>query len=403
VKGTVRRRENGDWEYRFEAGPDPLTGRRRRFGKSGFKTMRQAEQELRRAITAHERGRTVRASTRTVEQFLTEWHAALKPSVRATTWVNYGNYIKLYVIPVLGGTKLQDLTPVRLNLLYGHLLERGRRDGERGLAAKTVVNVHRMLHRALKDAVRWDMAPRNAAEDATAPRSRRPALTVWSPEQIRTFVNHVRGDRFFALWMLASTTGMRRGELAGLLSTDIDFEHGRVTPTRPRVSIDGRVTESDTKTEAGHRVMSLDALTLQALKEYVQTWAEERHLLGQASKLLFVWPDGTPLHPDTLTSPFYKHVAAAGLPRIRLHDVRHSYATAALKTGVSPKIISERLGHTNVAFTLQTYTHVIPGMDQAAANEIANLILGPADADNADDVEKVEDLRDADPDAEEDE
>lgn len=312
--------------------------------------------------------------------------------MRPTTLQNYRNYATLYVVPTIGDTKLQDLTPMRLNLLYRHLLDNGKRRGEGGLSAKTVVNVHRMLHRALKDAVRWDMAPRNAAEDASPPRCRRPTMSVWSPDQMRAFIEHVKLDRFFALWMLASTTGMRRGELAGLLLTDIDFAHGRVSPSRPRVSVDGKVTESDTKTEAGHRVMSLDPLTMQALKDYVEIWAGERRLLDQDSELLFVWPNGTPLHPDTLTTLFYKHVANAGLPKIRLHDVRHSYATAALKSGVSPKIISERLGHTNVAFTLQTYTHVIPGMDQDAANQIAKLILGT-----------VEPSRDANADAQEEE
>lgn len=407
MRGTVRRRDNGDYEYRFEAGKDPLTGRRRRFGRSGFKTERDAYRAMRESIRLHEAGRTVRSSARTVEQFLAEWHAAIKPTVRATTWASYGNYINLYVLPIIGATKLQDLTPLRLNLMYGHLLEQGKRRGDGGLAAKTVVNIHRMLHRALKDAVRWDMAVRNAAEDATPPQYRRPTLTVWSPEQMRAFVSHVRDDRFFALWMLAATTGMRRGELAGLLSTDIDFDHGRLSPSGPRVSVDGKVQQSDTKTDAGHRVMALDPQTLRALKEYVAVWSEERYLLGQDSKLLFVWPDGRPLHPDTLNALFYKHLAAAGLPRIRLHDVRHSYATAALKSGVSPKIISERLGHTNVAFTLQTYTHVIPGMDQAAADTIADLILGPSRADDReadeDTADALEELWDADRDAEEDE
>jgi integrase len=188
--------------------------------------------------------------------------------------------------------------------------------------------------------------------------------------------DQVRGDRFFALWMLAATTGMRRGELAGRLSTDINFRHATVSPSAPRVSVDGQVQASGTKTEAGKRVMALDPQTLLALREYVEEWAEERRLLGQDSRLLFVWPDGTPLHPDTMTALFGKHLAAAGLPKIRLHNVRHSYATAALRAGISPKIVSERLGHTNVAFTMQTYMHVIPGMDAAAANEIAELILG---------------------------
>jgi integrase len=179
-------------------------------------------------------------------------------------------------------------------------------------------------------------------------------MTGWTPEQMWTFVRHVREDRFYALWMPAATTGMRHGELAGLLASDIDFKHARLTPSRPRVSVDGQVLDSDTKAEAGHRVMALDPRTLRALETYVATWSEERRLLGQSSPLLFVWPDGTPLHPDTVTSLFQRHVEAAGLARIRLHDVRHSYATAALASGTSPKIVSELLGHANAAFTMQT-------------------------------------------------
>ena len=305
MKGTVRRRENGDYEYRFDAGFDPLTGRRLRPGRSGFKTVREAQAALRLAIINYEKGRTVRASRRTVGQFLEEWHTAMKVSVRPTTWVNYRNYMRLYVIPHIGETTLQDLTPVRLNLLYGHLLEHGRRRREGGLAPKTIVNIHRMLHRALRDAVRWDMTPRNAADDAQPPRLGRPTRDVWEPDEMRQFLDHVQSDRFFALWMLAATTGMRRGELAGLLSTDVDFKHARVTPSAPRVSVDGQVRESDTKTKAGHRVMALDPRTLEALRSYVEMWREERRLLGQPSRLLFVWPDGTPLHPDTLTSLFH--------------------------------------------------------------------------------------------------
>jgi integrase len=376
MKGTVRRRANGDWEYRFDAGVDPLTGKRLRPGRSGFKTQREAERALRKAITDHEQGHTVRASRRTVGQFLEEWHAAIKPSIRPTTWASYGNYLRFYVVPHIGDTRLLDLTPVRLNLLYGHLMDHGRIRGEGGLAPKTIVNVHRMLHRALRDAVRWDMASRNAAEDAQPPRAGRPRLLVWEPEEMGRFVDQVRGDRFFAMWLLAATTGMRRGELAGLLSSDIDFKHGRVTPSSPRVSVNGHVRESETKTQAGNRVMALDPQTLQALREYHEMWAEERRLLGQPSRLLFVRADGTPVHPDTITDMFSKHLAAAGLPKIRLHDLRHSYASAALKSGVSPKVVSERLGHTSAAFTMQTYMHVIPGMDAAAANQVADLILG---------------------------
>lgn len=381
MNGSVRRRESGDWEYRFDAGSDPLTGRRRRLGKSGFKTKKEASQALRAALTAHEGGRSVSRTRRTVEDFLNEWHAAVRPSLRPSTWVNYRDYLDAYVIPIIGQTRLQDLTPVRLNLLYAHLLEKGRVRTSGGLAPKTVQNVHRMLHRALRDAVKWDQLPRNVAEDASPPRVRRPKPTVWTPEQLGRFVTHVEGDRFYALWLLVVTTGFRRGELAGLRRDDIDLEHGRVTPSAPRVVVSGKAEESETKTHSGERTLALDPTTWDALREYVIAWDKERYLLGQDTKLLFVWPNGRPLHPDTITALFHRHCAAAELPKIRLHDVRHSYATAALKAGIPAKIISERLGHATAAFTLQTYTHVIPGMDQSAASTVAGLILGLGDAD----------------------
>jgi integrase len=393
MNGSVHRRQNGEWEYRYDAGPDPLTGRRRRPGRSGFKTKREATQALRTAISAHERGRSVKSSSRTVEQFLLEWHAAVRPSLRPTTWVNYRDYLHAYVIPIIGDSRLKDLTPVRLNLLYGHLLTKGRIRGSGGLAPKTVQNVHRMLHRALSDAVKWDVVPRNVAEDAEAPRVGRKRPSVWTPEQLGIFVRQVEDDRFYALWLLVATTGLRRGELAGLTYGDIDLLHGRVSPSTPRVVVAGHAQESETKTRAGVRSLALDPETRAALDQFIGTWREERRLLGQDTQLLFVWPDGRPLHPDTITALFHRHRKAAGLPRIRLHDVRHSYATAALKAGIPPKVISERLGHATAAFTLQTYTHVIPGMDESAAATVAALSLakGPIADANGRTLGRIED------------
>jgi integrase len=375
VSGNVSRRTSGEWQYRFDIEPDPLTGNRRRLTKSGYATKREASLAMSKAVTAYEQGRHVKRNRRSVEDFLNEWHTAVRSALRPTTWVNYRDYLDAYVIPVIGQTALQDLTALRLNLLYAHLLERGRVRSKGGLAPKTVQNVHRMLHRALRDAVKWGFLPRNYAEDAEPPRAPRPRITVWTPEELGAFIRHVRGDRFFALWLLVATTGLRRGELAGLTRCDIDLKARRVHPSTPRVVVAGRTVESEAKTRSGVRSLALDPDTNQALEDYLVAWDEERYLLGQPRQLLFVWPNGNPLHPDTITALFHKHCEAAGLPRIRLHDVRHSYATAALKAGISPKVISERLGHSSAAFTLQTYTHVIPGMDEMAADTVAKLIL----------------------------
>jgi integrase len=374
VKGNVYRRGK-TWSYRFDLDPDPLTGRRRQATKTGFRTKRETEVAMREAMTKAEQGRHVRISRRTVEQFLDEWLKAVEGRMRPSTWSSYRDYRDAYVNPVIGHTALQDLTPVRLNLLYSHLLTEGRvrkaKGIPQGLAPKTVRNVHVMLRRALRDATKWGYLPRNPAEDAEPPAAHTRKRTVWTPAQLRTFVEHVKDDRFYALWLLVATTGLRRGELAGLREADFDLRVARVTPTIPRVVVDGHAQASEPKSARGYRSLALDPLTVEALRTHLKRWRRERREVGHASPLVFCWPDGRPVHPQTITDRFFRLASEAGLPFIRLHDVRHSYATAALATGVHPKIVSERLGHASVAFTLQTYSHVLEGMDEAAATAIA--------------------------------
>jgi integrase len=180
---------------------------------------------------------------------------------------------------------------------------------------------------------------------------------------------------------------MRRAELAGLRWSDIDFTRARLTPRLPRVAVNYQVHESDTKTPSGRRSLALDPATLQALGAHRRRQAEERAVieLTDTNDLVFTWPDGRPLHPDLITDWFQRHAkrvvweqdghTKVGLPPIRLHDVRHSYATAALAAGIPAKIVSERLGHANVQITLDTYSHVIPGLDEQAAATVARLIL----------------------------
>jgi integrase len=159
---------------------------------------------------------------------------------------------------------------------------------------------------------------------------------------------------------------------------DVDVDHATVSPLIPRVVVDHQVQESAPKTERGRRRLALDPVTLQVLQEHRKRQAEDRQAVGRRYRdggYVFTWPDGRPLHPDNIAHWFEQHTRAAGLPRIRLHDVRHSYATAALKAGISARVISERLGHASVAFTLQTYGHVIPGMDRDAAATVTDLIL----------------------------
>ncbi|MDT7699622.1 MAG: hypothetical protein QOJ30_1947 [Pseudonocardiales bacterium] len=398
--------------------------------KGGYRTKREAQEACTEALDNARRGQLVRTTRKTVGEFLEDWIISRKLDMKPSAWRGYRDYLDAYVLPIVGTTPLQDLDTVRLNLLYVHLLEQGRRKADRdgqmhayylaelaagrvptatavataggvtydagrkaliryrrgqvprqhngGLAPKTVRNVHVMLHGALADAVRWNLLQRNPVTDARPPRVRRRAHAVWSTDELRRFVEHARSDPYAALWLLVCTTGLRRSELAGLRRADLDLAHGRLTSGETRVVVGGHVTDSDGKSDGSRRTLALGPVTVEALRKYLARWDELKQEFGHAGQHLFCHPDGRPIHPDTITEWFARLNWEAGLPPIRLHDVRHSYATAALRAGVPVKVVSERLGHSSVSFTQDIYMHVIPGMDEHAAQVAATAILGPA-------------------------
>jgi integrase len=207
----------------------------------------------------------------------------------------------------------------------------------------------------------------------------RPEMIVWTHEQLRAFLAHVAGDRFNALWRLAATTGMRRGELLGPRWTDLDLDAGVLNVAQTRVKGGGTVGYGRPKTAKGRRAIALDEATVAMLKAHRKTQARERLAWGPGYRdegLIFCREDGSPIDPDVLSQRFDRLVRDAGLPRIRLHDLRHTYATAALRAGVPIKVVSERLGHATPAITLAVYAHVLPGMDPEAAEQVAALVDG---------------------------
>ena len=273
---------------------------------------------------------------------------------------------------------------MRLNLLYGHLLTEGRVRGPGGLAPKTVQNVHRMLHRAL--ARRRQVGPRPAQRRRGRPAATRQpqAALGLDPGAARSLRQTRRGRPL----LRAVAAGGHHGSAArraGRAAPERRRPRARTCVTIRTARRRGRpcpgVRDQDPSRRPLARARSRD--TGRAATTSSSPGRRSGSSSARTRQLLFVWPDGRPLHPDTITALFHRHCDAAGLPRIRLHDVRHSYATAALKAGIPPKVISERLGHATAAFTLQTYTHVIPGMDEAAADTVAALILGSSRAADA--------------------
>jgi integrase len=248
-----------------------------------------------------------------------------------------------------------------------------------GLEPKTVVNMHRMLNRAWEDLATWGWVKRNAVSDAHPPRVPREGRKVWTVAQLQIFLQRARSDRFFALWVLEATSGVRRCELAGARRDLLDLDAGTLAIEVTRVVVDGRVIDSDGKTENAQHVLALDPFTLAVLKAHVETLDQERHELGpdyQHHGVLFRWEDGRPPHPDTITRRFKKLAAAAGLPEIDLHDVRHSYATAGRDAKIDWKALSKRIGHADVAFIMKQYVQTDLEADRQGANTLAELIIG---------------------------
>jgi integrase len=365
-----------------EAVRDPSTGKRRQAWHSGFKTRKDAEKGLSEILSRLDRGTYVQPSKLTVTEYLDDWLAAITASVRPSTWESYERNLRVHVKPRLGSTQLQGLTASMLNALYAELLLDGRSKQEKGLSPRTVRYIHTILRKALKDAVRWNHLARNVADSADPPKPRsgqaRLAQT-WTAPQLRRFLDHVKGDRLYPAYLLAATTGMRRGEIAGLRWQDIDFDTSRVAIRQTLIVIGYQLRWSTPKTDRGRRNIAIDPATMDALRSHRAAQAAEKLVIGPDyadADLVFAGPSGTPTHPEALSAAFERHSKAAGLPRIRFHDLRHTHATLALQAGIHPKIVSERLGHADIALTLNTYSHAIPALEETAAAVVADLVLG---------------------------
>lgn len=344
----------------------------------GFRTRKEAHARLTQVLARLDAGAYVGPTRQTVAEYLQgTWLPAKRTDLKTGTVAMYEICVDAYLLPRIGSLRLPELSPSHLNALYGELLERGGRTG-RGLADKTVRNVHTIIHRALTDAVRWGLLARNVADTADPPRKRSREMRTWTREQLRTFLDHTRDDRLFAAFVLAATTGIRRGEVLGLRWSDMDLDAGRLAVRRSLVVVKSSLEFSDTKSGHGRQV-ALDPTTRAVLRLHRRHQAEERLAWGPAYRdddLVICREDGSPLHPGRLVDAFQRHTKAAVLPRIRFHDLRHTHATLALAAGVHPKIVSERLGHASIAITMDTYSHAIPTLDEEAASAVASLVFG---------------------------
>jgi integrase len=379
MKGTVIKR-GSMWSVVIDLGRDGA-GKRIRKWHSGYRTKKEAEAARIELLGAVAGGTYVAPSRLTLGAFLVdEWLPAKRTTVKETTLASYEMHVRKHVQPRIGGISLLNVGASHLNSFYADLLTEGRRNGDGGLSPTTVRRVHSTLHKAFADAVRWGRLNRNPADAADPPRNATTEMSILEPSELRAFLESVRSDHLYAAWVLATTTGMRRGEILGLRWADIDLEALTLSISQIRTVANYQVVTLSPKTEKGARTISLDDQTVAALRSHRVAQMEEKLLVGPAynddGDYVFRRPDGAPIHPERFSSWFKQHCRRAGLPPVRFHDIRHSYVTALLRNGVQLKVVSQRVGHASPMVTLAIYQHVLPGDDRAAADIGADLIFG---------------------------
>ncbi len=381
MRGSMRQRSEGSWELRVFVGRDPLTGRR----KYLTKTVRGGKREAQRALAALVAGPApvVSAATMTVGQMLEQWFEQAEGSLSPSTADHARTILDAHLLPHIGETPLRKLTTAKVDALYRHLSQRGGRGGK-PLAPATVRRTHNVFHRALGQAVRWGWLAVNPAASASPPRLPARDIRPPSPEQVRLlFARAAEENPAFAVFLqLAAATGARRGELVALRWTDVNLGTGIVTIARGAVKGKDGLVIKDTKTHGTRRV-ALDQGTVAVLTAHRQA-AESvaracETVLPDDAYVFSDAPAGrSSWRPWVVTQAFARLAERAGMPEVRLHDLRHFVATRLLSNGVDVRTVAGRLGHKNPNVTLSVYAHFLPEADREAA-DLLGRILAPAD------------------------
>ncbi len=357
------------------------------------KNEKEANVQLRKALDEVERGSLLTEKDQTLKEYLEHWLEHVKrPSLKVGSYLRYRDLLDQHILPALGHLPLRKLKPEHLEAFYAKLQAEGRVDGQGGLSAKTVRLVHGVLYQSLEAAVRRRRIAYNVCRDITLPRVERQEILTLTAEEAQRLLATAKGHRLEALLTLALTTGMRRGELLALQWKDIDWKGGSLQVRRSVNRYAGQGFKvSEPKTKQSRRKIALPVFVLEMLKDHRKRQLEDRLQAGstwQDHGLVFSNAYGNYLNPSHLGTDFQKLLKKAKLPMVRFHDLRHTAASLLLKMNVSPKMVQEILGHSNIEMTLGTYSHVLPGMHEEAMGKMDELFKHPDDGGPQEEKEK---------------
>lgn len=356
-EGTIFKENTGYWVAEIS-----LPGGKRRRKRS--KTQADVKAWLLAQRDATRDGLIVENDKITFGQFFSRYYQdVLTHNVQPKTLESYESMARVHLLPALSEYRLTAINPQILQSLYSEKLNSG-------LSPRTVHYLHTLIHMSLKQAMKWGLVVRNVADLVDKPSQKRKAPDVWNTDQVNRFLKKISGHRWFPIYVLAIYCGVREGEVLGLRVEDIDLMH-RVLYVRQTVQylIGKGLTIKEPKSDAGKRPVTIPGFALSVITDYLLSIQKE-------SGLIFTTSNKTPISPRNLIRHFKSVIEDLNLPDIRFHDLRHTHASLLLQAGVNPKVVQERLGHSSVTLTLNTYSHVLPGLQEAAADKFDDLLQG---------------------------
>lgn len=378
-QGTIYKRELGNSRVRYDVyydlEPDPTSGKRRQ-RKKVCQTKKEAVEFLNKQRADVANGTSVDRSTRTMRELMDFWlDNHVRHQVSAKTYHGYAATVHKHIIPALGNIHIQKLTPARLQQFYSSKIDDG-------CGPRTVELCHLHISQALDHAIKMGWVARNVADAVKPPRWKPREMQTWSVEEARLFMAASDDSIHGPIWSLALSSGMRKGELLGLRWGDVDFERGVLHIRQAVGTLPRQLEFKRPKSRASRREVHLAPDMIDALHRHhdhqiaYRQGLQAKEIDWSDHDLVFPNETGGPFHPDNLDRDYDRLVASAGVKRIRIHDLRHTYATLAIQAGIPIKVVSESLGHADIATTLRTYAHVQPTQRTELAVKVGTLLFG---------------------------
>ncbi|PDZ28260.1 site-specific integrase [Bacillus toyonensis] len=374
MKGSItKNKQTGKWDFIFNAGADPLTGKRKQIRRRGFESKRQAMDAMTKLKAEVLENSFIDVTAMTYEKYLEEWFEERRNHLQKTTFDIHFIYYQNVIKPMLGHFKIQQITPLHIQKFVNNLVS------EANYSEHTVHLIYRIVSASLKKAKVMKIIKDNPASGISLPKIKRKEMNIWSLEQLNHFISAAKSikrlTRCYIGFLIALFTGMRQGEILGLRWKDVDMDNQTIY-IRQTLTQETEL-KAGAKNHSSIRSIHISNKLVSELKAHRKLVLEEKLLLGQNYNdfdLIICTRSGKPIIPRNFRKEFYNLTEKIGLPKIRFHDLRHTHATILIQQNVNVKLISERLGHAEIGTTLNTYSHVLPNMQKTVSDELDKVI-----------------------------